>query len=75
MFMAKESPATYTTTTVQVACQPPAAILLAIHLTPSILTPSGQRFVVRRDWNFAKSGKPAAICQKLYRSEDPAKRS
>ena len=31
------------------------------------------RFVVRRDWNFAKSGKPAAIFQKLYRSEDPAK--
>ena len=35
----------------------------------------GQGFVVRRDWNFAKSGKPAAIFQKLYRSEDPAKRS
>ena len=33
------------------------------------------RFVVRRDWNFAKSGKPAAIFQKLYRSEGPAKRS
>jgi hypothetical protein len=32
-------------------------------------------FVVRRDWNFAKSGKLAAIFQKLYRSEDPAKRS
>jgi hypothetical protein len=31
------------------------------------------RFVVRRDWNFAKSGKLAAIFQKLYRSEDPAK--
>jgi hypothetical protein len=29
------------------------------------------RFVVRRDWNFARSGKPAAIFQKLYRSEDP----
>jgi hypothetical protein len=29
--------------------------------------------VVRRDWNFARSGKPAAIFQKLYRSEDPAK--
>jgi hypothetical protein len=32
------------------------------------------RFVVRRDWNFAKSGKAAAIFQKTYRSEDPAKR-
>jgi hypothetical protein len=30
-------------------------------------------FVVRRDWNFVKSGKLAAIFQKLYRSEDPAK--
>jgi hypothetical protein len=29
----------------------------------------------RRDWNFAKSGKLAAIFQKLFRSEDPAKRS
>jgi hypothetical protein len=27
------------------------------------------RFVVRRDWNFARSGKPAATLQKLYRSE------
>jgi len=34
-----------------------------------------RRFVVRRDWNFAKGGKLAAIFQKLYRSEDPAKRS
>jgi hypothetical protein len=32
------------------------------------------RFVTRRDWNFAKSGKPVAIFQKLYRSEDPAKK-
>ena len=32
-------------------------------------------FVLRRDWNFAVSGKAAAIFQKLYRSEDPAKRS
>jgi hypothetical protein len=31
-------------------------------------------FVVTRDWNFAKSGKPAAILQRLYGSEDPAKR-
>jgi hypothetical protein len=30
-------------------------------------------FVVRRDWNFAKSGKPAAIFQKLHRSDDPRK--
>ena len=34
---------------------------------------SDEGFVVRRDWNFARSGKPAAIFQKLYRSEDPAK--
>ena len=33
------------------------------------------RFVVRRDWNLAKGGKLSAIFQKLYRSEDPAKRS
>jgi hypothetical protein len=31
-------------------------------------------FEVRRDWNFAKSGKPAAIFQKLYKSEDPEKK-
>jgi hypothetical protein len=31
-------------------------------------------FVVRRDWNFAKSGKPAAIFQKVYKSEDPEKK-
>ena len=31
--------------------------------------------MVRRDWDFAKSGKLAAIFQKLFRSEDPAKRS
>jgi hypothetical protein len=30
--------------------------------------------VIRRDWNFAKSGKPNAIIQKLYRGEDPAKK-
>jgi hypothetical protein len=35
----------------------------------------GQGFVVRRDWNFAKSGQSAATFQRLYRSEDPAKRS
>jgi hypothetical protein len=29
--------------------------------------------VARRDWNFAKSGKPEAMNQKLYRSEDPEK--
>jgi hypothetical protein len=29
----------------------------------------------RRDWNFAKSGKLSTIFQKLYRGEDPAKRS
>jgi len=34
----------------------------------------GRRFVVRRAWNFAKSGKPHVIIQKLYRSEAPAKR-
>jgi hypothetical protein len=30
-----------------------------------------QRFVIRPDWNFARSDKLAAIFQKLYRSEDP----
>jgi hypothetical protein len=30
-------------------------------------------FVVRRDWKFDKSGKLAAIFQKLYRSENPQK--
>jgi hypothetical protein len=35
---------------------------------------SGQNLVVRRDWNFARSGKPAAIFQKLYRSEGPRKK-
>ena len=29
----------------------------------------------RRDWDFAKSGKSAVIFQKLFRSEEPAKRS
>jgi hypothetical protein len=31
--------------------------------------------VVSRDWDFAKSGKSAAIFQKFFRSEEPAKRS
>jgi len=31
--------------------------------------------VIRRDWDFAKSGKLAAIFQKLFRREDSAKRS
>jgi hypothetical protein len=36
-----------------------------------VVTAGVRGFVVRRDWNFAKSGKPAAIFQKFYRSEDP----
>ena len=31
------------------------------------------RFVVRRDWNFAKTGKPAAIFQKLLQKQGPRK--
>jgi hypothetical protein len=30
--------------------------------------------VVRRDWNFAKSGKPDTIIQRFNRSQAPAKR-
>jgi hypothetical protein len=44
---------------------------LACGFSPLPLNDS--RFVVRRDWDFAESGKLAAIFQELYRSEDNAK--
>jgi hypothetical protein len=31
--------------------------------------------VIRRDWNFAKSGKTGSIFQKLYKRQEPRKRS
>ena len=52
-----------------------AALRMLFDWMGKICGQTWERFVVRRDWNFAKSGKPAAIFQKIYRSEDPAKRS
>jgi hypothetical protein len=48
-----------------------ALIVGTVDTVGGIACAVGYRGICGRDWNFARSGKLAAIFQKLYRSEDP----